>query len=364
MPGITLSVPASLEAVGVVWRSLQAQVDASFFQGWNWVGCLAARRFPDPVLLQAHIEGALVGLALFNRRRNLPGPDVLWLGESGAAQLDAVFVEHNGVLGGTGYLGACLHAATRAPIDGRVSRFGRRLVLSGVDAAHLAAATGPGMVRHHHVARVAPFVDLDRLRATSTGYLESLSANTRYQIRRSTRRYEEVGPVTLRRAGSVAEALDFLDGLAVLHQASWTSRGRPGAFANEAFRAFHQALIGRAFADGEIDLLLVAAGSQTVGYLYNFRFRGRVHAYQSGFVYGDDPHCKPGLTCHHLAIEYYAAAGMAQYDFLAGEDRYKTSLANASTTLHWAEFSPWWSGRAIQGAVGTAMRGWRARIEN
>jgi len=34
---------------------------------------------------------------------------------------------------------------------------------------------------------------------------------------------------------------------------------------------------------GEIDLLHIAAGPQTVGYLYNFRYRGQSLAYQSGF---------------------------------------------------------------------------------
>jgi len=70
---------------------------------------------------------------------------------------------------------------------------------------------------------------------------------------------------------------------------------------------------------GEIDLLRIAAGDQTIGFLYNFRFRNRVYAYQSGFDYSvSHPHQKPGLTCHHLAIEMYRRQGLEVYDFLAG----------------------------------------------
>ncbi|MCW3476884.1 GNAT family N-acetyltransferase [Limobrevibacterium gyesilva] len=364
MLSITLSAPGTFAAVGELWLALQARAACSFFQSWTWVGCLAERRFPDPVLLQAHDGGRLVALALFNRRRAPAGPDTLWLGASGLPALDAVFVEHNGVLteAGQGHaIASCLQAALRAPIGGRAPRFGRRLVLGGVDAAHLhAAAQCPGMVLHAHIARPAPFVDLARIRAGGTDYLGSLSANARYQIRRSARRYTAAGPLAVRRAATLAEAHDFLDALAALHQITWTGRGRPGAFANPDFVAFHRALIERAMPAGEVDLLRVSAGGRVVGYLYNFRFRDRAYAYQSGFDYAvSDPHQKPGLTCHHLAIEMYAAEGMDRYDFLAGGDRYKTSLANAETMLHWAELSPWWSARALLAAARDLSLRWR-----
>jgi hypothetical protein len=68
-----------------------------------------------------------------------------------------------------------------------------------------------------------------------------------------------------------------------------------------------------------------------------------VLAYQSGFAYPQgDAQRKPGLTCHHLAVEDHLAHGMETYDFLAGAGRYKTSLANAVRTLSWLELgSPW-----------------------
>ena len=71
-------------------------------------------------------------------------------------------------------------------------------------------------------------------------------------------------------------------------------------------------------------------------------------SYQSGFAYPEaaGPR-KPGLTTHWLAIEMYRAEGMRLYDFLAGEDRYKTSLSNAEIALHWLDLSPRWSARGV-----------------
>jgi hypothetical protein len=312
------------------------------------VGCLAERRFADPVLLEACEDGRTVALALFNRRRGRLGGATLWLGESGDAALDSVFVEHNGPLierGREALLGDCLAAAFAAPLAGARRR---SLVLSGVDATHVAAAGQVPGVLLRRAARPAPFVQFGR----PGGYLDGLSANTRYQLRRSARAYAARGPLTVRRAATVAEGRAYLAALAGLHQASWTSRGQPGAFARPEFLDFHHALIARTLPDGETDLLRVSAGDAVIGYLYNFRFRGVVSAYQSGFDYAAaQPHQKPGLTCHHQAIEMYRAEGIERYDFLAGGDRYKTSLANAATTLHWVELVPRRSFRGVLAAL-------------
>ena len=278
-------------------------------------------------------------MGLFNRRRDWTGCEVLWLGESGSAGRDAVFIEWNGLLAETGtsvaLLADCLTAARTAPIAGRRPRRRRRLVLSGVDAAGLEVAqlAGGGLFVPRSMA--APFVDLAGLRHAGRPYLAALSANSRYQIRRSDRLYGalDATPRHLPRRGVWLPRR-----LASLHQATWRSRGRPGAFADAYFTRFHRTLIARGFDRGEIALLRPVSGDQTVGFLYNFEWRGGVLAYQSGFDYpAAGPHQKPGLTCHHLAIRLAAANGAARYDFLAGEDRYKRTLSNAKNRLYWAE---------------------------
>lgn len=356
MVRITLSRTPDLAGVADRWQALEARAELSFFQSWAWVGCLAEERFPDPVLLAAEEDGRTVALALFNRNRRLLALEALHLGESGAGGLDSVFVEHNGPLverDRAALLPALLHATLHAPITpatGAPAR--RRLVLSGVDETQLRAVRA-ALAEHNGRAgdrvclvqtRPAPFVDLAGLRRSGTSFLQSLSANTRYQLRRSARHYAMSGSLVLQRPATLEEAWAFLDGLAVLHQATWQRRGLPGKFATPAFLRFHRTLLARILPRGEVDLLRVAAGSRVIGYLYNFRFRGRVLAYQSGFDYaGAGPHEKPGMTCHQMAIEAGIAEGMDCYDFLAGADRYKLSLASGSVPLHWLEVMPRWS---------------------
>lgn len=354
---VTLSPVHDMAAVAAAWRTLEAEADPSFFQSWTWVGCLAEERFPDPVLLQAERGDRIVGLALFNRKSSRLGAEGLWLNENGGAELDAVYVEHNGMLlarDAIDLLPACLDAALTIPLVPARHRggvWGRRIRLAGVNATYLKAAQQVGVVRLLNET-VAPFIDLAGLPPGSESYLSTLSANTRYQIRRSNGRFSRLGPLTVRLAETTREALDFLDSLAGLHQVTWMRRGERGAFANPAFLRFHRALVARALPRGELALLRVSAGSQVLGYLYNLRLNGRVFTYQSGLDYIGcaarvGSHAKPGLTCHHAAILYAQAEGARSYDFLAGPDRYKTSLTRATTRLYWFDMVPRHSGWSV-----------------
>jgi CelD/BcsL family acetyltransferase involved in cellulose biosynthesis len=342
---ITVSDVRDFAALEAKWRDLEARSNASFFQSWTWTGCLAKERFPNPILVEVQERGRTVALALFNRRGRS-----LYLGESGHPRLDDIFIEFNGVLSESGREAPLTLACLRAARSG----FGRRLVLSGVDCATAAAAAAVGSVRHTS-HRPASFVDLT---AGAKGFLARRSANTRHQLRRSQRDY--AATITIERADDLGQAYQFLDALADLHQATWMARGQPGAFANPCFTRFHRELIARGLDHGQIDLLRVASGPQVIGLLYNFRYRGHSLAYQSGFDYaGAGRHAKPGLTCHHLAIEFAAQSGATRYDFLAGDDRYKRSLADQAETLHWIEVENRFAPRALAHRAWDCVAGWR-----
>ena len=338
MIAVRISGVADFTELSRSWRDLEQRAELSFFQSWTWVGCLAAERFDDPVLVTATEAGRIIALALFNRVRRWPGPAVLYLGASGSADRDSPWVEHNGVVAEAGrtreLTERCLRAVT--------SRY--EVVLPGVGEAELAALRRvAGLVRVER-SQASPFVDLAGLRNSGRDYLAERSANTRQQIRRSDRIYQREGPIVLQRADSVAMAWAMLDEMAVLHQAAWRSRGEPGCFGEPFFRRFHRRLIATAMPLGEAALLKVTCGGTVIGILYNFVHRGRMLAYQSGFAYRTaTAAAKPGLTCHHQAIRTASEQGLAVYDFLAGEDRYKVSLAGETRRQIWAVGGPVWS---------------------
>ena len=356
MLDISLSRPAAWNALGAAWRELEARSSGSFFQSWSWVGCRAAARFTDPLLLEVRAADTTVALGLFNHRRHFPAGRRLWLNEAGIPAIDSIFVEHNGLLLAADAPPGVVQAALA-----HLARAAGPVVLSGVDQAHLAAAHASGaLVRARAHASAAPFIDLAAVRAHADGHLGLLSANGRAQIRRSLRRYATTGALRVHRATSLEQARAFLAALGVLHQRAWTRRGQPGAFANPEFVAYHDELLTTAWPRGEIDLLRVDVGATPIGYLYNFRWRDQAANYQSGFDYdaAGSPQQKPGLTCHHLAAEMYADEGLAAYDLLAGEHRYKTSLATGTTELHWIEMMP---PNSLSGLLHRARKALRGR---
>ena len=325
---------ADIGALEGPWRDLEQRSACSFFQSWTWVGCLAAERFPTPVLVEATDSGRTVALGLFN----LVGRR-LFLGESGSAELDSPYVEQNGILTEAGreeeLTELCLRGLIRS----------RHVVLSGVGESVVHAVRRAGGLTVVRRSQSSPYVDLAAIRDSGGDYLAGRSANTRQQVRRSNRLY---APVVLERAATVDAAHAMLDEMAALHQAAWRGRGKPGSFADPFFGRFHHTLINRGFRFDQIVLNKLSSSGTTVGILYNFVWRDQVLAYQSGFAFRPgDSHAKPGLTCHHAAIQDALGQGLDRYDFLAGEDRYKQSLADQSHRQFWVEAGPIWSCRLL-----------------
>jgi CelD/BcsL family acetyltransferase involved in cellulose biosynthesis len=339
-PDIEIAPVEDFAALASPWHTLEPRSACSFFQSWAWTGCLAEDRFAEPWLLSARRGGRIVALALFNRgpRTGLSRP--VLLGESGRADCDSIFIEHNGLLldrdEPEGLAALCWSALAE--------KFGKaRWRISGIGQAACEAFPADRIARIT-ASRPAPYLDLSPDIDPFTGF----SANTRQQLRRSLRAWDETGALTLDVAPP-DEADAWLDSLADLHQRYWTGRGRPGAFAEPFFGHFHHALLRRAGEGQSIDLIRVSAGDRIAGYLYNFVHDGWVTAYQSGFDFSDDAdRLRPGLVCHLMAIRHYRRAGMRRYDFLGGEARYKRSLANAETALLWLDVRhklPWQSRR-------------------
>jgi CelD/BcsL family acetyltransferase involved in cellulose biosynthesis len=343
---VRVSEVTDFVSLGERWRDLEQRSDSSFFQSWTWVGCLAPERFSDAVLVEAVEAGHTVALGLFNRVTRGLGRSRLFLGENGTAELDCPYVEQNGVLTEAGR-DAELTALCLRPLAAA-----HNVVLSGVGAPVRAAARLAADLVLTRRSQASPFVDLGAIRRFGGDYLVGRSANTRQQIRRSDRFYARNGPLRLERAESVRGAHAMLDRMAELHQAVWEARGKPGSFSAPFFRRFHHALIEVGVPRGEVALLEISCGETTIGLLYNFTWKGRMSAYQSGFAYQPgEAQAKPGLTCHHAAIGAALEQGLDVYDFLAGDDRYKRSLASQSQSQFWLEVGPFWSPRLLARAV-------------
>ena len=325
--------------VASVWDELCRQSGASFFltADWveNWLSIFGQHL--EPEILVFRCGDSAVGACLIARQvvriKGIPFRRV-FLNCSGEPPADGTCIEYNRLLCLPGHEQE-VSSELRAHLAGT---HWDEFVLPGMELGPGTDALTADAFRISKSASASRYVDLVPLRQEGKAYESTLSSNTRQQIRRSLRFYEELsGPVAIKQAATEAETSQFFNELIELHQKSWVGKGERGAFSSEKFLAFHRRLIERTFSKDGVHLLRVSTGSAVIGVLYCFFHRGRVYFYQSGFSYHDDNRSKPGLLTHFLAINHYLSSrpDAVDYDFLAGDSQYKRSLAKQQRLLEW-----------------------------
>jgi hypothetical protein len=273
------------------------------------------------------------GLLLFRPAKRGPFPiRFAILNTAGEIDENAPFIEYNDVLCLPGY-----EEVVTDSLGGYLAdQAWDRLYLAGYAAESVLASLGsralPG--KWDSLEKNSPYIDLTALKENGLdGYL---SSNTRSQIRRSIKLYESRGELQFNVAKDLNESIQYLDVLARLHRAAWDRRGAAGGFRASRFIQFHKTLVERLLPVKAVELVRVTVGEQDIGYLYNFLSHGKVYFYQSGFAFEEDSKIKPGLVTHYLAVKHYCARGLKEYDFMAGDARYKKSLAKSNRKLYWS----------------------------
>ena len=332
----TLERVPALAEIGAMWRELETRADASFFQSWDWIGCWLEEAQIQPWALVGRLSKRIVALGLLQpsrRHRHLVvTADALLLHHLGERDKDALTIVYNGLLTDRG----CGWQIVRRAIEFLFSRGPAMIDREGFvfDELHLQGV--PELyARHARISGIRQVlmskqrswnVDLNKLRASGKSYLESLSANTRYQIRRAAKLYGARGRVVAKHADNLQEALTFYEAMKKESTAYWSRRGKTGSFSYPFFDRFHTRLVSECIPKGTVEVVRLTSGDRVIGYLYNFIYRGWVYAYQCAFVFENDPKYKPGLLAHALCIEQHLKNGSALYDFLPGYSRYKSNL--------------------------------------
>lgn len=337
---ITLSPLNDIDRLRDRWLDLQTRAVPSFFLTWTWIGRWLETTGATPLVLEARLGSRTVALALLqatDRRSHGRVPaQCLYLHQTGHPNQDRLTIEYNGILADTdsapGIVEQCIDALINKRFD---APEWDELYLGGMDKAYADMLEGDRRIRLISQPKKATAVDLHKIRESGQPYLQTLSSNTRQQVRRSIRLYEKQGPLCIEPAADVKTALCYLDQIGPMHIRHWNTKGQPSGFQDSFFVSFHQSLIAEGLPKGEIELLRVSAGDAVIGYLYNFLYDQKVYFYLSAFQYHGDSKLKPGLVSHSLAVDYYLDKGAALYDFMAGADRYKSSLGNTEQHLYW-----------------------------
>lgn len=353
-----------LAQLAIQWRELESRAQPSFFLTWSWIGNWLASlgaHVEQGWVLSAHEQGRLVGLAVvFDtpiRRRLLPMGRAAYVNETGIPAFDVLTIEHNGLLIDA-HCSPAVHHAMLARACAEGSRWRELHLREAAPAVPDLAPRETAVVFRRSQSRDCCLVDLARVREHEGDFVGLLGSSRRAHIRRCLRAYAAIGPLQLTVAHDVPTSLEFFRRMVVLHDRRFAERGRQSSFTTPYCRSFHERLVIDAQPRGEVQLLRLAAGDHELGYLYCFVHCGHVYFYQSGFDYKLlDKRFSPGLVTLALAIEHNAAQGLRWFDFLAGDQAYKASLATDRSAM----ISLTLQRRSFLSATERALR-WKVRL--
>ncbi len=292
---------------------------------WDWTGIWLAR-YGDVVshrFVLAENDGGPCGIALVTEPASLGRlrPPTITLGTAGEPRGASVFVENKpaGPPGGD-------RRAFAAGLMAELERDGhwQRLRFDGMTLGDVELLLD-GRAAARWRTDESPVADL--LAGEEHDVLTALPASKRQRVRRALR---HLGALDAQWARSPAEADSMLDELIALHTARWHAEGRPGAFANPRFTAFHRELIARLLPTGRAALYRIRRDGETIGCLYGLVEGSRMLFYQGGLRRFEDNRLRVGIAAHALFMQACRDRGLSEYDFLAPAARYKNDLSTSS----------------------------------
>jgi CelD/BcsL family acetyltransferase involved in cellulose biosynthesis len=313
------------------WKKLEAQQESVFFLGWSWISCWLSTCQPEILLVTAYLDEAPVAMGLFTEscevRHKLVTSKQLLLHQTGDPQRDQIWIEYNDFICTPEHRvaasNACLNVLHQDPKWDEI-------VISMMREARSAEISVENARLRETMNLPCFAVDLADLRKSRSDFLSSLSGNTRYQIRKSSRLLEnEQGDLSIQLAGNLDEALAIFDEAGKYHVDRWHDSG----YNNRHFVDFHHNLIKSTFENGGVDLIRVMAGETPIALLYNLLAGKKVYFYLQGVNYENNRDARPGLVAQSLVAEHYLEQGKDLYDLMGGYSQYKKQLAEPSDSL-------------------------------
>lgn len=192
--------------------------------------------------------------------------------------------------------------------------------------AAFTAAVGRGSTRTRIRTTPLPYLDLSDL--SWEGYLATRSGNFRSQLGRRRRGLERDHDVVFHRVTDDAEVRGGVDTLFRLHESRWEGRGSSSLAATrrQAFLADFAAL---ALEAGWLRLLFLNVDGTPVAGWYGWRVGERFAYYQAGLDPAYAAH-SAGFVLLGRTLEEAFAEGAGEYDFLRGDEGYKSRFTGTA----------------------------------
>lgn len=315
-----ITEPASLAALRDEWSRLSCESPMQSLE-WlaTWWSCYAnASR--ELFVVVAREDDELIGVApwYIELRRNRRV--VRWLGDG------RVCSDHMSLLSLASHRRRFTEALVRWLLNDTNDRW-NEVQLEAIDADNTACrklidvlvSAGCLPVKTEQTGNC--YVDLP---PTFEAYLMAISKNHRKRCRRWDKLFFQSGRARIHVATTPDDCLANWQALVQLHNTRRSSLGQQGAFEDPSFAGFHQQVIPKLAALGNVQLRVLEVDGRPMAAEYQLQDEHSWYAYQSGLSEAGEDVSAGSLSILAM-VKDAIAAGCQRLDFLRGDEPYKFS---------------------------------------
>jgi len=170
-------------------------------------------------------------------------------------------------------------------------------------------------------------------------YNQALSSEDRNNLARYTRRLQRRYSTRIYRCAKADQLPLHLEALFRLHQGRWRIAGEPGSFSSAERREFYQQLSFRLLARGWLELWVLELNREIAAVQFAFRYGEKVFQLQEGYDH-ERSSDRPGYVLRGEVLKQLISEKVRTYDFLGGEDPYKTRWGACEGHYRRLHFAP------------------------
>ena len=315
------------------WNSLFAASDNSFFLSWHWIGTWLAkvRSLSYKTFLVEAISGEkTVGLAIFCEkhayRHKILATKQWHLHKTGDPLLDRIWIEYNDFL-----------VLTEQSASIRRSMW-TAIMEYAPDVEEFAIGLSTTTTIDCHRDALPHALSWTQIEDTALGvsiangfepYWSTRTRNLRSQLNRSDRLLAESG-YRFEATRTTDAFIDTFHKIAPMHIRQWQDQS---GFENGFFTEFFDELARSVVTPSLFSCRLVDNKGEIAAAVVGFIHGQTLYFYLSGQANFTNNKIKPGLSLHRHIIQWCSANNIAYYDFMAGDYRYKRSLATHNEAM-------------------------------
>jgi len=325
----------NFKALEEQWLQLEKSSKTSFFLSWKWIGSWLKIIGDDQKIyvVKAQKNNSIVGLGLFveqNIVRHKCITSKQWyLHRTGIEDKDQVWIENNGFLISDSNRDGTQNAMwnylleRKSDVDEYIINVAKK---SSFEDLNITSKKYNKVFEQFEFGYKVSTIDISSLQ----DYLSQRSKNTRQQFNRSLKHLSLQGKVQFSIVKDASEQVSLLETAKYWHEEKWHNSPTPSGFSNKEFMAFHNSMISSEHPSANTFMAKLTLNNNVVGCLYCLTHEKKIYFYLSCLKPIPDNKIKLGLMMHIFMIEWIISSNVhyTEYDFLAGEARYKSSLTS------------------------------------